>query len=137
MCTPVLQVENPLQSRIISLLLRHLKTEQVGRGMKVILGRTGHYLCPEAAALDYLGSRGSDPGLLFRWSNGRLLTRTHLEKGRVVLTCQPRTSKASFHIGAATTAKAVGVEDLIIQAIGRWNVLHPSLPKNPSRSFEC
>ena len=76
-------VDNPLHSRIISLLL---KTEQVGRGVKVILGRTVHYLCPEAAALDYLGSRGSDPAPLFRWSNGRLLTRTRfLEKGRVVL----------------------------------------------------
>ena len=45
-------LDNPLQPRIISLLLRHLKTDQMGRGVKVILGRTGHYLCPKAAALD-------------------------------------------------------------------------------------
>ena len=59
-------VDNPGQPRIISLLLRRSKTDQVGKGVKVILGRTGHDLCPVAAVLDYLGSRGSDSGPLFR-----------------------------------------------------------------------
>lgn len=118
-------VDNPGQPRIISLLLRRSKTDQVGKGVKVILGRTGHDLCPVAAVLDYLGSRGSDSGPLFRWSDGRPLTRTRfVEEVRIALQRANLPAKNfaghSFRIGAATTAAAAGVEDSTIQALGRW-----------------
>ena len=118
-------VDNPGQPRIISLFLRRSKTDQVGKGVKVILGRTGHDLCPVAAVLDYLGSRGSDSGPLFRWSDGRPLTRTRfVEEVRTALQRANLPAKNfaghSFRIGAATTAAAAGVEDSTIQALGRW-----------------
>ena len=115
-------VDNPGQPRIISLLLRRSKTDQVGKGVKVILGRTSHDLCPVAAVLDYLGSRGSDAWPLFRWSDGRLLTRTHfVEEVRIAYLPAKNFAGHSFCIGAATTAVAAGVEDSTIQALGRWN----------------
>lgn len=41
----------------------------------MFVGRTNCSLCPVAAALSYITKRGSDPGPLFKFINGRPLTR--------------------------------------------------------------
>ena len=72
--------------------------------------------------------RGSAPGPLFIFADGRLLTRQRfvdrvrdgLEKAGVD---QSKFCGHSFRIGAATTAASKGVEDCVIKTLGRWESL--------------
>ena len=52
------------------------KTDQYFPGAQVVLGTTGSDLCPVAALLDYLPSRGDAPGPLFMFLNGSPLHRS-------------------------------------------------------------
>lgn len=69
--------------------------------------------------------RGDRPGPLFMWQDGRPLTRIQLvgEVRKVLKKADlPAEQFAghSFRIGAATTAASVGIEDSLIQTLGRW-----------------
>ena len=46
------------------------KTDQYFQAAQVVLGATEADLCPVAALLDYLSSRGDGPGPLFMFSDG-------------------------------------------------------------------
>ena len=73
----------------------------------------------------YLVARKDGPGPLFRFEDGRPLTRP-----RLVLEVRRALDEAgassagisghSFRIGAATTAAEQGVEDSTIKDLGRW-----------------
>ena len=61
-----------------SLVRSHLqksKTDQLGRGVNIYLGRTDKDLCTVAALLTYLAVCGMEPGPLFELSNGHFLTK--------------------------------------------------------------
>ena len=110
---------------LVRIHLRRSKTDQLGKGVDIYLGRTDEDLCPVAALLAYLAVRGKEPGPLFRLSDGRLLTKQiFIEKVRAALSVlgYDYTSYAghSFRIGAATTAAACGIEDSLIKILGRW-----------------
>ena len=115
----------PTKPSMISILLRRSKTDQARQGVKVVIGRTGDDICPVAALLQFLAIRGKHPGPLFMCSNGRPLT-----KGKFVAEVRAALTRAnipaseyaghSFRIGAATTAAAAGLEDSLIQTLGRW-----------------
>ena len=110
---------------MVSILLQRTKTDQAYQGVKVILARTVGNLCPVEALLSYLGHRGHNPGSLFRWADGSPLTRAQLvvEVRRALQKAglpEKNYTGHSFHIGAATTAAVAGVEDAMIQALGRW-----------------
>lgn len=93
--------------------------------VKVVIGRTGGDICPVTALLRFLAIRGKLPGPLFVDANGKPLT-----KGRFVAEVHSALTRAnlptaeyashSFRIGAATTAAAAGLEDSLIQTLGRW-----------------
>ena len=78
-----------------------------------------------AALLDYLCVRGPGEGPLFRFEDGRPLTRPRLvaamrlalEKAGIN---QTDYCSHSFRIGAATTAAEKGIEDSVIKTLGRW-----------------
>ena len=78
-----------------------------------------------AALLDYLCVRGPGEGPLFRFEDGRPLTRLRLvaamrlalEKAGIN---QTDYCSHSFRIGAATTAAEKGIEDSVIKTLGRW-----------------
>ena len=75
--------------------------------------------------VSYLCFKGMSSGALFRFSDGRLLTRqrfvealrTGLEEAKVP---QDQYRGHSQRIRAATTAAAKGLEDSIIKTLGRW-----------------
>ena len=81
-----------------------------------------------ATLLDFLRAKGTAPGLLFTFEDGCLLTRQRfvdlmrdtLQKAGIP---QEKYCGHSFRIGAATTAAAKGVEDCVIQTLGRWESL--------------
>uniref|UniRef100_A0A1X7TJP6 Tyr recombinase domain-containing protein n=1 Tax=Amphimedon queenslandica TaxID=400682 RepID=A0A1X7TJP6_AMPQE len=133
-----LAVDNSLHPNVISLLLHCSKTDQERRGVRIILGRTDADLCPVSALLKYLVHRGRGPGALFML-DGEPLERTRL----VEEVCRTHTRAGlpagnfaghSFHIGAATTASAIGVEDSTIQTLGRWKSAAFKLYVRPSTS---
>ena len=75
--------------------------------------------------LAYVTSRGNSPGFLFRFQDGRLLT-----KGRFVDSVRKALKEAGYNladyaghssrIGAATTAGVCGLNDATIKMLGRW-----------------
>ena len=93
--------------------------------MDVFLGSTGQAICPVSALLRYLSVRPPSPGPLFIQKDGSPLTRQILV--RHLHTALRRAGMNhelynghSFRIGAATTAAEQGLEDSLIQTLGRW-----------------
>lgn len=110
---------------MVRVFLKQSKTDPFRMGVPIFLGRSDGDLCPVAAILGYLVVRGSDDGPLFRFSDGRPLTRQRLvlQLQRVLAEVgvdSSRFSGHSFRIGAATTAAARGIEDSLIRTLGRW-----------------
>lgn len=117
--------DNTKRPTVISLQLKQTKTDQIRKGVKVIMGRTGDELCPVTALLHYLSLRGAAPGPLFQWTEGTPLSRVRFAaEVRLALDRAQLPAKDfaghSFRIGAATTAAAAGLEDSTIQTLGRW-----------------
>ena len=101
------------------------KTDQLRKGVTIVVGRTKSHICPVKSVLAYVACRGFKPGPLFCHLDGSPLTKQQLVSGlRTTLSeagveCD-KFSGHSFRIGAATTAAAKGVEDSMIQTLGRW-----------------
>ena len=117
-------VDNPKKLTMISLTLRQSKTDQVHKGVKVVVGKTGDDICPVSTLLRYLQARGCHPGLLFKEESSRPLTKAKF----VARVCSALSEAGlsakdyashSFHIGATTMAAAVGMEDSFIWTLGR------------------
>ena len=114
--------DNP---RIVLVHLCQLKNDHSGNGVTVCVGRTDQRIFPVVALLIYLVKRGTGPGPLFQFWDG-----TSLSKQRLVfqvrqalaprgIDCSCLTGH-SFCIDTATAAAWAGVEDSIIQTLGRW-----------------
>ena len=118
-------VDDPQMPSMVRIRIKQSKTDPFRKGIYLFVGRTASGLCPVAAVLGYLQSRGMEPGPLFRFHDGRVLTRPRfaaavrsaLKEGGVD---QSKFCTHSFRIGAATMAAAKGVEDSIIKTLGRW-----------------
>ena len=99
--------------------------DQFGAGAHIILGRTGSPLCPVMAILEYIEIRGSSAGPFFQGTHSQPVLKTwFVEQLRSILAAaglpQQQYARHSFRIGAATTAALAGVEDSMIQTLGRW-----------------
>ena len=75
--------------------------------------------------LDYIRLRQDHPGVFFRMKDGTPTTKGwFIGKLRGILSSiglpQGDYAGHSFRIGAATSAAIAGVEDSMIQALGRW-----------------
>ena len=118
-------VDDHSNPSIVRIHLQKSKTDKVGRGVDIYLGRTDEDLCPVAALLAYLALCGREPGPLFKMSDGRFLTKQiFIAKVRAALSvlrydCSSYAGH-SFRIGAATTAAECGIEDSLIKILGRW-----------------
>ena len=109
----------------MQLTLKGSKTDPFRQGVTITVGHTGDKLCPVSAMLAYAVVRGNSSGPLFKLPNGKPLTRPYfVDKVREVLAHlgYPPHSYAghSYRVGAATTAATVGIEDSLIQTLGRW-----------------
>ena len=118
-------VDSTLNPRMVRCHLKHSKTDQLGRGVYVVLGRTGLELCPVAAVLAFMACRGDQPGPFFLTTARVPLTKSDFISILRTLLASiglPAADYAghSFRIGAATSAALAGVEDSTIQLLGRW-----------------
>ena len=98
--------ESPVMVRIH---LRRSKCDQFGKGVDIVLGRTGHSLCPVTAVIQYICVRGSGQGLFFQLPQARVVMKAwFVDQQRSVLVSLelPKELYAghSFRIGAAATA---------------------------------
>ena len=106
----------------LKLHLKASKTDPFRKGVDVVVGRTNNKLSPVAVMLAYVAIRGNNPGFLFKFQDGRPLTKSRfVESVRGALRAAGFDPKAyaghSFRIGAATTASACG---LMIQPYRCW-----------------
>lgn len=121
-------VDDAKNPSVLQISIKQSKTDPFRRGVDLYVGRTGSDLCAVSAMLSYLSVRGMTPGPLFRFADGRTLSRQlfveavrdGLQKAGID---QSKYCGHSFRIGAATTAAARGIEDSLIKTLGRWESL--------------
>ena len=119
-------VDNRQDPRMVQIHLKQSKTHQFGPGVDVVLGTTGTPLCPVTAVIQYIDERGSQSGPFFLNTDQTILTKSQfVSRIRSILQLLGLQhydyAGHSFRIGAATTAASVGVEDSMIQTLGRWH----------------
>ena len=115
-------LSNPQQLRI---QLKRSKTDQIGKGTPVFIGKTGEQLCPVAAVLAWMVHRGNAGGPLFHFKDGTPLTQqrfvAELRKALCLIGEDPQKFGGhSFRSGAATAAAQQGIGDATIKLLGRW-----------------
>ncbi len=118
-------VDDPSNPSLLKLRLKASKTDPFRKGVDIVVGVTKNKLCPVTAMLAYLALRGNGPGFLFRFQDGKLLTKSRfVDAVRAALftagLCPKDYAGHSFRIGAATTANACGLNEPTIQMLGRW-----------------
>ena len=59
--------DNPKCPSMLSINLKHSKTDQERKGMNIIIGKTGNNLCLISATLNVQKVRGFNPGPFFCW----------------------------------------------------------------------
>ena len=122
-CVAVDSRERPTMVRIH---LKRSKCNQFGAGAHIIVGRTGSPLCPVTVVLEYIEIQGSAACPFFQGSDSQpVLKAWFVEQLRSILAAaglpQQQYAGHRFRIGAATTAALAGVEDSMIQTLGRWH----------------
>lgn len=103
------RADNNKSPQFLEVKIKASKTDPFCVGTTVFLGRTSRDICPVAAVLGYMVQRGSEPGVFFRFDDGKLLTRDRLiTKMREGLTYVgidgAKYAGHSFRVGAATMA---------------------------------
>ena len=117
------KVDEVQKPSYVAVTVKASKTDPFRKGVKVYLGTTGVALCPVAAIMSYMVSRGP----FFAFSDHRPLTRDRLVKEvRQAMQVSGIDDKLysghSFRIGAATTAASCGLQDFLIKTLGRWEI---------------
>lgn len=125
LCMSDIAVDTHHNTSMVSIRIKASKTDPFRQGVTIYLGVTKTPICPVKALLAYIAVRGTQQGALFKFSNGKMLTRE-----KFVREIRSALSKAgldpevyaghSFRIGAATVAYAKGIEDSTIMTLGRW-----------------
>ena len=121
-------VDDPACPSCMEVWVKASKTDLFRQGISLFIGRVASDLCPVSAMLAYLVVRGNLTGPLFKFQDGRPLTRQWFvmavkEALDVAGVEAGQYSGHSFCIGAATTAAARGLEDSTVQTLGRWKSL--------------
>ena len=117
-----------IQDNTIILQLKQSKTDQLGKGSKIVIGQSKQAICPVKITRRFLQYRqqANHSDALFRLKDGSLLTRQRLQLVlRESLTMLNLPAKHfgthSLRIGSATAAAQAGVPVKIIKALGRWS----------------
>jgi len=115
-------MDNLSSPTLLRIKLRRSKTDQLGEGVYMYVGKTDSPLCPVGAGLDYMAALGWNPGPFFKFTNGQPLTKPRFtQEVQSALQCLGHPYKEfaghSFRIGAATTVAWAGVEDSVIHTL--------------------
>ena len=141
-----LAVNSRQNPTFMQLTLKGSKTDPFRPGVKITVGRTRDKLCSVVAMMAYTAVRGDSPGPLFKLPNGAPMTRPYfVGKVREVLSDLGLSARNyaghSFRVGAATTVATLGIEDSLIQTLGRWRssayLLYIRIPKDKLQYISC
>ena len=118
-------LDNHVSPTTIQIILKQSKNDKFRAGTTICLGKTTHAVCPVDALVQYLAMRGGTPAPLFLLPNNQSLTgasfRSALKKAFQELHMDHRRFNThNFRIGAATSAKCVGMSHSHLKALGRW-----------------
>ena len=105
--------------------IKQSKTDPFRQGVHIYLGKTDQNICPVAAIVPYLTIRGTAPGPLLIFENGRMVTRQLFKSAIDSVLSQLHLNKGnfnthSFRIGAATSAINSGIPAVQVKMLGRW-----------------
>ena len=119
-----IRIDSHTHPSAIRMLIKKSKTDHYGSGAYIFLARTNTDLCPVTAILNYLAIRPATLGPMFVFEDGAYLSRQKLvqslNRSLAATGIDPQFYKGhSFRIGAATTAAALGIQDSLIQKMGR------------------
>ena len=137
-------IDNTGDPQLLKVHLKKSKSDQLGKGVDVYIGKTGGPLCPVVAITQYMAIRGSKEGPFFQFQNGHPLTKSlFTNKVREALTAiglpEQNFAGHSFRIGAATAAASAGIEDSVIRTLGRWSssayLMYIRTPREQLASF--
>lgn len=111
--------------KMIRVHIKQSKTDPFRQGVYIYLGKTDKEICPVTAVVPYLAVRGTRPGPLFVFPDGRMLTRQTFSSALDSLLMEAKLEKGnfnthSFRIGAATSAANAGISDIHVKMLGRW-----------------
>ena len=109
---------------VIRLNIKQSKVDPFRKGIQLFLGRTDHIVCLIAVLLPYLALRGSKLGPTFMTYNSSPLTRyyslsTSLSAILLAAGVDQNIITHNFRIGAAVSAKLIGMSELDIKMLGR------------------
>ena len=118
-------IDSHSKPTVLQIHIKQSKTDPFRKGVDIFIGRSQADICPVATIINYLASRGPAHGPLFICANQAPLSRSRLvTELRAALQQAGINPLAycghSFRIGAASTAAANGIEDSLIQILGRW-----------------
>ena len=110
---------------LLRVRIKASKTDPFCKGVDLFLGKTASSIYPITAMTAFLLQRGLALGPLFTLQDGSTLSRARLVTAvRCCLRAGGVNEEAysghSFRISAATTAAKKGIEDSMIQVLGRW-----------------
>ena len=120
LCFEDVSVDSRVAPASFQVFLKASKTDPFRKGnFPWLLGKGSPDLCPVAAVLDNMARRGNAVGPLFRFRDGRFLTRARFVAAvRLALVEAGLDARLysghSFRIGAATTAAVCGIQDSCI-----------------------
>ena len=92
-------IDDGSSPRLLKVHLKRSKTDQLGKGIDIYIGKTDCPLCLVVAIMAYMASRGPSPGPFFKLANGFKLA---------VGLPESDFAGHSFRIGAATAAANAG-----------------------------
>ena len=107
------------------LQLKSSKTDPFRLGVRIVMGASTDCVCPILALSLYLNRRSNSCGALFRFANGRAVSRgwfcSNLQRVIRNTGIGGDFTSHSLRIGAASAASAAGLHPNVIQAMGRWS----------------
>ena len=120
-----LSIDSHSNPSAVCIHIKQSKTDPFRQGVDIFLGRTNTAICPITAIINYIGIRPKTPGPLFMLQSGKPLSRAYLvhhlkQDLHAAGLPEAEFNGHSFRIGAATTAARQGLEDSLIQTLGRW-----------------
>ena len=112
------------QDRIV-ITIKDFKHNKRNQPFEIVLHKQNSGACPYLLLLNYLAIRGSGQGPLFRFIDGKPITRnffnSKLKMGLEFIGLDVTRYKShSLRIGGASYLSGIGLSDLQIKLMGRW-----------------
>ena len=119
-------LDSKAATTLVKIHLKRSKCDQFSAGADILMGRTGCLLCPVTTIIKFINCRGDSPGYFFIDGEKKPITKPRFiaqlrDYMKAAGLPSDQFAGHSFRIGAATTAAKAGIEDSMIQTLGRWH----------------